>query len=177
LLCAFPQGAEMSGDDEWVSLWMRVDRPGHLMAVAVMSALADGWSVLDPVAPSARLAEAIQAAGPGVLSRIVLPWPMLGTASIDPIMGAGDVVFMSLYIGAARAHMLSLRRMWLALTGTAVAALALLLVLQQPLPLLPLMAVAVVLCEPRARELEGRDRRVVAILTAGVLLALLVRSL
>jgi len=159
------------------ALGARIERPGHLAAVALVSSIADVWSVFDPAAPSARLAVSIEAAGPGVLSPWVLPWPMLGSALIEPVLGVGDVVFMALYAAAARAHGLAVWRMWLALSLGCVVALGLVVTLARPLPLLPTFAVAVLALEPAARRLESREWRALALFVACAVAALLVRSL
>jgi hypothetical protein len=132
-----------------------VEQPGHLLAVAIVSSLADMVSVLSPSGPSAMIAES-----PVALSVLALPWPMLGTDAIEPMLGAGDVVFAALYVGAARVHALPLTRTLLALGVGFVATLGCVVWLEQALPALPFLGAAIVIAHPEARRLRlGSPRR------------------
>lgn len=151
------------------ALGARIEKPGQLAAVALVSAIADLWSVFDPSAPSARFAE--QAiAEPDRLALFALPFPLLGTPLIPAVIGAGDVVFAALYVAAFRAHALSVKRVLVALGVAFALGLLGLLVTRVPLPLLPLLGAAVVAVDPAARSLSGREWRTVS----GVCVALVV---
>lgn len=147
----------------------RIEKPGQLAAVALVSGIADLWSVFDPSAPSARFAEQAMAE-PERLALFALPFPLLGTPLIPAVIGAGDVVFAALYVAAFRAHALSVRRVLLALGVAFGLGLLGLLVTRAPLPLLPLLGAAVVAIDPAARSLSGREWRTVT----GVCVALVV---
>lgn len=141
-------------------LGYRIDKPGHVLAVVAVSAVADLWSVYDPAGPSATLARNL-AANPDRVPAFALCFPLLGTAHVPAIIGAGDVVFCALYLAAFDRHGLALGRAVVALAVAFGVGLALLLWLERPLPLLPLLGAAVVLCDKRARSLEAREGRTV----------------
>lgn len=147
------------------ALGARTEKPGQLAAVAAVSAIADLWSVLDPSAPSARLAEQAMAQ-PEQLALFALPFPLLGSELVPALIGAGDVLFAALYVAAFRVHGLSVVRVAVALAaGFALGLLGLLITLA-PLPLLPLLGAAVVLSEPAARSLTRREWRTVLLVCA-----------
>src|SRR5690606_16553929 len=54
-----------------------IERPGHLLVVAIVSALVDAFSVLHPRGPTAQIIESESA-----VAVLVLPWPLLGTSRI-----------------------------------------------------------------------------------------------
>ncbi|HEX5658392.1 MAG TPA: hypothetical protein VFX59_14415 [Polyangiales bacterium] len=153
-----------------------IERPAHLAAVGLVSAIADLWSVFDPGAPSAKLA-AKALAEPERLSPFALPFPMLGTPLIPAVIGAGDVLFVALYVAAFRVHGLPTRRLLAALGLAFGLGLAVLLVSLRPIPLLPLLAAAVLACEPATRALERREWRTVLAVCAVMLAAIAFRSL
>ncbi len=144
----------------------RIDRAGHLVVVAVVSGLVDAFSVLHPSGPTAQLVQ-IETA----LSVLVLPWPIVGTDRIEPILGLGDVVFAALYVAAARKHGLSLRRTVIALALGLGATLIAVLVSGIGLPALPFLGVSIVAAHPEARRIPREDR-VKAAVGIGALIAL-----
>jgi hypothetical protein len=131
-----------------------VEQAGHLWVVAVVSSLADAASVLSPSGPSAMIAESEVA-----LSVLALPWPMLGTDAIEPMLGAGDVVFAALYFAAARKHGLPPWRTWVALASGFALALACVVGLEQAVPALPFLGLAIVVAHPQARALAWLRER------------------
>ena len=143
-----------------------IEHPGHLLLVAFVSSVADAWSLLTPAGPSAAIAES-----PVALSVLALAWPMLGTDAIEPMLGAGDVVFAALYVAAGRAHGLPERRTLLALALAFAAALACVVWLEQPVPALPFLGVAVVAAQPRTWRLAPKDRRKAAAIAGVVVIA------
>jgi hypothetical protein len=151
-----------------------IERPAHLAAVGLVSAIADLWSVFDAGAPSARLAEQALAE-PEKLSPFALPFPVLGTPLIPAVIGAGDVLFVALYVAAFRAHGLATKRLFGALGLAFLLGLAALLGTLRPIPLLPLLAAAVLACEPRTRALERREWRTVIAVCALMLAAIALR--
>ena len=132
----------------------RIQHPGHLLFVAVVSSLADLWSVTQPGGISKAIAEE-----PLALSLAALPWPMLGSDELAPLLGVGDVVFTSLYLAATRAHALPLRRSVLALAAGYAVTTCLVIATQRPIPVLPLLGACVVIAQPAARRLSAPDRR------------------
>ncbi|HEY2736261.1 MAG TPA: hypothetical protein VGI70_19820 [Polyangiales bacterium] len=139
-----------------------IEQPGHLVFVAVLSSLADLFSVAHPDGPSALLAQR-----PEALALLALPWPMLGTREIVPFLGVGDVVFTSLYFTAARRHGLPLVRMVVAFAlAFAVTALVVVL-LERAVPVLPFLGAALLIAQPATRTPPLRDlRRGVLLITA-----------
>ena len=131
----------------------RIEHPGHLLFVAVVSSLADTFSVAAPDGPSAAIASSEVA-----LSLLAVSFPMLGTDQIAPLLGVGDLVFTSLYVSAARAHGLPMQRTWLALGAAFVVTMLVVIELELPIPALPFMGMAMLIAQPAARVPPARDR-------------------
>jgi hypothetical protein len=147
-----------------------VEHPGQLLFVAVVSSLADVFSVFHPEGPSAAIAESEAA-----LSLLALPWPLLGTADLRPFLGVGDVIFTALYVASARRHGLSLPRTVIALALAYALTMLAVLVLEMVVPALPLLGLAMVLAHRQARTPAERDRArglVVTALVVALVLAL-----
>ena len=132
----------------------RVERAGHLLVVVVVSVLVDTFSVFHSFGPTAAAV-----ARPRLIALIALPWPVLGTTEVAPVLGVGDVAFAALYLAAARRHELGVRRMALAVALGLVATAALVVVTGRPVPALLAMGAAVLALHPRARRLPAEDRR------------------
>lgn len=130
-----------------------IERPGHLLVVAIVSALVDAFSVLHPRGPTAQLIE-IESA----VAILVLPWPILGTSRIAPVLGVGDIVFAALYVAACRRHALSIPRTVIALAIGLGLTFAAAVAAARGVPALPLMGAAVVIAHPEARRLPPEDR-------------------
>jgi hypothetical protein len=143
-----------------------IDHAGHLLVVAVISSLVDAFSVLHPSGPTAQLVR-VQTA----LDVLILPWPILGTARIEPILGVGDVAFAAIYLAAAKRHGLPLRRTVAALAAGLAVTLGVVLATGRGIPALPFLGAAVVVAHPQARRLPEADRKK-ALLGLGVLVAL-----
>jgi hypothetical protein len=141
---------------------VRIGQPGHLLFVALVSGVADLWSVTQPEGVSKALSEE-----PAALSFLALPWPLFGTPDIVPLLGVGDIVFTALYVGATRVHALPLRRTVLALALAYLASVLCVVTFQRPIPVLPWLGGCVVLFQPRARSVASADlRRGAWVLTA-----------
>jgi hypothetical protein len=143
----------------------RIERPGHLLAVAVVSAISDLWSVYDPTGPSAVLARRV-AEQPERVTAFALCFPLLGTPHVPAIIGAGDVLFAALYVAAFERHRLPVRRALIGLGAGFALGLVLLLWLERPVPLLPLLGAGVVACDPRVRVLPAKEARSVLLVVA-----------
>ena len=157
-------------------LGSRIERAGHLLAVCLVSSLADLWSVFDSAGPSARLAQRVLER-PDEVTVFALGWPMLGTPVLPPLIGAGDVLFVALYLAAFRAHELSVWRAAAALAAGFATGLALVIGLERAVPLLPLLGLFVVAAEPRTRSLAPREQRSVWVASAVLAVAILARVL
>ena len=156
------------------ALGARIDKPGHLTAVAAVSALADLWSVYDPAGPSAALARQVLAQ-PERITAFALSFPLLGSHHIPAIIGAGDVLFAALYVAGFERHGLPVKRALVALFAGFCVGLVLLLTLERPLPLLPLLGAGIVLSDARVRSLEAREGRSVLLVLAVVSALLVIR--
>jgi len=130
-----------------------IEHAGQLVFVAIVSSAADVFSVFHPSGPSAAIVHSEVA-----LSVLALPWPMLGTPFIEPILGAGDVVFTSLYVASSRRHALSAARTALALTLAFAVTMVAVVALEAALPALPFLGLAIVVAHPEARRPPERDR-------------------
>lgn len=148
----------------------RIEAPGHLLPVAVVSSLVDLASVLHPFGPSANVV-----ASPGALALLAVWFPMIDDGRLAPVLGVGDVVFCALYVAAIRRHGLSSARVILALALGLLATMGLVLVTGIALPALPALGAAVVIALPEARRLPPADRRNAWIVMA--LLAIVVAAL
>ena len=132
----------------------RIQHASHLLFVALVSAVADMLSVMQPGGISKAIAEQ-----PRALALLALPWPLLGTDVVAPFLGVSDVVFASLYVHATRTHDLPLSRSLLALVAAFATTAVLVVVWQRPIPVLPLLGVSIVLAQPRARAASAADLR------------------
>jgi hypothetical protein len=132
----------------------RVQAPGHLLFVALVSSAADIFSVYAPIGPTGAMIDS-----PVALNLLALPWPMLGTDFVPPVLGVGDVIFASLYRGAARAHQLSPARTLIALVVAFALTLAALLATEAPIPALPFLGLTFVMAHPQARHVPEADRK------------------
>jgi hypothetical protein len=146
------------------------------LAVAAISAVADLWSVYDPQGLSAKMAK--QAAEhPDTMMLFALPWPMLGTKHMEPIIGAGDVLFTGLYLAAFDRHGLAVKRAVVALLCGYALGLVAIMMTERPVPLLPLLGVGIVLCDARVRSLPPHEKRTVLVMLAVLGAALAFRFL
>jgi len=151
-----------------------IDDPGHLLVVAGVSALVDVYSVLHPTGPTAQLIE-IEAA----VNVLLLPWPILGTDVIAPVLGVGDIAFCGIYAVTTRQHGLPMGPTIAGLAVGLAATLVIVLVTGAGTPALPFMGAGVLLAQPRARALPREDRRKAALgmiaLTAALAAAFLLK--
>jgi hypothetical protein len=131
-----------------------IEQPGHLLFVAIVSSVADMFSVTHPDGPSAQIARQ-----PEALALLALPWPMLGMRHAAPLLGVGDVVFTSLYWSAARRHHLPLKRTLFALTCAYFVTVVAVLATARPIPVLPLLGASMLLAHAAARTPHSHDRK------------------
>ncbi|AKF08394.1 hypothetical protein [Sandaracinus amylolyticus] len=149
----------------------RIQHAGHVVIVAVVSSLADVWSVLSPAGPSAAALESAP-----MLSVLALPFPMLGTRAIEPLLGIGDVVFVALYLTVSRRFALGVRRTIVALGIAFAVTAASVIALERALPALPFLGAAILVAHPETRLPPPHERRVAAI-GIGVLAVLVISVL
>ena len=135
------------------SLGRRVQHPAHLFPACVVAASADLVSLLSPEGPSHAIANSERA-----LSLLAIGFPVPGSEAIAPALGVGDLLFMGLALGVARAHGLPYARtvgccvLGVALAGLAAACLGL------AIPALLPIAATLLLGLPVIRRLRREDR-------------------
>ncbi|MEI9940872.1 MAG: hypothetical protein WDO69_26955 [Pseudomonadota bacterium] len=135
------------------SLGRRVQHAAHLFPACVVAASADLVSLLSPEGPSHAIAESTRA-----LSVLATWFPVPGSSALAPALGVGDLLFMALVFGVARAHRLPYLRCIVAcVTGTALAGAAA-AASGLAVPALVPIAAVLVLAVPAIRQLRRSDR-------------------
>ncbi len=140
----------------------RVAHPGHLLPACVVAAAADLASVLHPAGPSHAIASSDRA-----LAVLTLGAAVPGTPHVAPALGAGDLLFLALVLGAAATHRMSIARTAALGAAGVIAAGILSAIVGAPVPALVTIGVAIVAGLPAARRLRAEDRR-----TAGLSVAI-----
>lgn len=136
------------------TLGRRVQHPAHLLPACVVAASADLVSLLSPEGPSHAIAESERA-----LSVLAVWFPVPGSSALAPALGLGDLLFIALAFGVARAHALPYARCVVACTaGTALAGIAA-AYSGLAIPALVPIAAMLVLALPAIRRLRRSDRR------------------
>ncbi len=146
------------------SLGRRVQHAAHLFPACIVAACADLVSVLSPEGPSHAIAASERA-----LSVLAVGFPVPGSNAVSPALGVGDLLFMGLVFGVARAHRLPYARcIGLCLVGTALAGAGA-AVFSLAVPALVPIAAALLLGLPAIRKLNRADRTAarVSMLVAG----------
>jgi hypothetical protein len=143
------------------SVGRRVAHPGHLLPACAVAAAADVASLLHPSGPSHAIEKSERA-----LSVLAIAFPVPGTSEAAPALGAGDLVFLALVFGAARAHRISMPRAFVAAALGLAAAGALAARFATAIPALVPIGAAVVLVIPEARRVRPADRRTTAFAVA-----------
>jgi hypothetical protein len=140
------------------SIGSRVQDPGHLLPAGAVAAAADVVSVSASWGPSHAIASSERA-----LATLAVSFPVPGTWAVAPALGVGDLIFVALLLGAARAHALPYARVALLsglgvlLAGFGSAAVG------APVPALPTVVVVVLLGVPGARRVRRKDKTVATI--------------
>ena len=157
------------------TLGRRVQHAAHLLPACVVAASADLVSLLSPEGPSHAIAESERA-----LSVLAVWFPVPGSSALAPALGVGDLLFMALVFGVARAHRLPYARCVVTCAvGTALAGVAAALT-GLAVPALVPIAALLVLTLPAIRKLQRSDRRAShwsMLIASSVALATIVRTL
>jgi hypothetical protein len=151
----------------------RVTHPGHVLAASIVAATADLASVLSPEGVSNAIV-----ANDRALSIAALAAPVMGSTAMTFVLGAGDLVMMSLVFAVARRFEVSRTRVAFAFAIGLFAAFALSALLARPIPALCTIALAGTLSSPRFFRVAPRDRTATIIgacLCAGVIASIIVR--
>lgn len=130
----------------------RIEHPGHLLAVVVVSVLVDTFSVFHAAGPTAAVVSR-----PAVIALLALPWPVFGTTNLAPVLGVGDIIFSALYFATTRRFELGMLKTAVALAVGLLATMVGVMVTEMSLPALVGIGVAMVVAHPRARRLPKED--------------------
>lgn len=152
----------------------RVAHPGHVLPASIVAATADLASVLSPEGVSNAIV-----ANDRALSVAALAAPVLGSRAMTFVLGAGDLVMMSLVFAVARRFEVSRVRVAVAFAIGLFIAFALSAVLARPIPALCTIAIAGTLSSPKFFRVAPRDRTatiVGATVCAGVIAAMILRG-
>lgn len=136
----------------------RVQHAGHFLPAAVVAACADIVSVTHPSGPTHQLVKSERA-----LTVVAFSFPPPGARDLVPALGVGDLVFLALALAVGVAHGVSRARIALLGVVGALAAGALSVVLERPIPALPAIGAALLLGTPAFRRVPPRDKRVAAL--------------
>ncbi len=154
----------------------RIMHPGHVAPACAVAAAADIASVVAPEGPTRAIA-----ASDTALSVLAIAGPVPGHAgAIAPTLGAGDLVFAALLLGAAASHGVGRARVTLAIALGITLSLALSATLETAVPALPAIGALAVAMVPAFRDLRPADRRGARIgiaLALGLALAAVARRL
>lgn len=147
----------------------RMETAGHILAVALVSAAVDIWSVNAPSGVTHKIVQT-----PSLLRLLTIHATVPPTRTPEPMIGFGDVVFAALYHAIGARFSLPIRRTAAAifvgvlLAGITSAALA------APVPALPALGLAMLVAHRDARRVPKADQRT-AIFTGALLLASIAR--
>jgi hypothetical protein len=148
----------------------RVESPGHILPVALLSAAVDLWSVTAASGPTHMIVHT-----PALLRLLTITASVPMEPLPEPQIGFGDVVFAALYHAIGARFGLSLRRTAAAifvgvlLAGITSAALA------APVPALPALGLAMLVAHREARRVPKADQRT-ALFTGALLIASIARA-
>jgi hypothetical protein len=149
----------------------RMQSPGHLTAVALVSSAVDLWSVTSPSGPTHRIVQS-----PALLRLLTLSAAIPPEREPRPAIGFGDAVFVALYLAAAARFTMPRGRMAAALWAGIVAAGVMAVALDRAVPALPTIGLMVLASQPRARDVPPADRRATG-LAAVMLIASVARAI
>jgi hypothetical protein len=123
-----------------------LQKPNYLVMAAIVGAITDIFSVY--AGPSKHLLGSV------AFPYVALQWGLIGQGSIEPIVGAGDFIFLALYFYGARKFGLDDRRTLLAMLAAFVVGFLSTLFSPQGIPALPFMSAALLLVH--GRELKAK---------------------
>lgn len=169
---ALVAGAWALGD----GIGRRIAHPGHVGPACAVAAAADVVSVVAPEGPTHAIA-----ASDAALSVLAIAGPVPGhLGAAAPTLGAGDLVFTALLLGAAAKHGVARGRVVLATAIGIAAALGASAALAAAVPALPAIGAAAIALVPRFRHVRPSDRagaRLGVALALGLALAAVARRL
>lgn len=132
-----------------------IEHPGHILPACVVAACIDVTSVFHPSGPTHAVI-----ASPRALALLAISFPVLGTSQHAPVIGIGDLLFISLLLGVARAHSIRWWKVALAaMAGVGLAGFASAM-FEAAVPALPAIGAATIVGVREMRSLRPKDRRV-----------------
>ncbi len=131
----------------------RVESPGHVLPVALLSAGVDLWSVTSTVGPTHAIVQT-----PALLQLLTVRAAVPPSRAPVPQIGFGDEVFVALYVAVGARFGLSARKTAVALAAGILAAGLLAGALEAPVPALPMLGLAMLAAHPETRKVPPRDR-------------------
>ena len=131
----------------------RVESPGHVLPVALLSAGVDLWSVTAASGPTHVIVQT-----PVLLKLLTVMAPVPPSRLPEPQIGFGDVVFTALYMAVAARFSLPLRRTTAALFAGLVLSGVASALLEAPVPALPALGLLMVIVHPETRRVPAKDR-------------------
>lgn len=150
-------GLILAGGAVGAAVGTQMQRAGHILPVALVSAGVDLWSVTSPHGPTHAIVR-----NPALVRLLTVSVAVPSSAEPQPAIGVGDVIFVALYLSAAQRFSLP-RGRTLALLGLGVlAAGGAAMGAGTPVPALPLIGFAMVLGHRQARAVHAEDRSATA---------------
>jgi hypothetical protein len=144
----------------------QIVKPSHLVAVAVLGAAVDLWSV------SAGVTKEITAS-PHTCYYFLLNWPLPGKGGVTyPLIGATDFLFVALFLTTVRRFGLPLARNVAGLAAAMTASVLSAVLLGRGLPALPFLGAAALAVNHRALRPDRKELVQIAIGTAAILAVL-----
>jgi len=147
-------GLILAGGTLGAAVGSRMQRSGHILAVALVSAGVDLWSVTSPHGPTHAIVR-----NPALVRLLTVSVAVPSMREPQPAIGVGDVVFVALYLAAAQRFSLPRGRTLAVLGAGVLAAGGAAMAAGTPVPALPLIGFAMVLGHRAAREVHPEDQR------------------
>lgn len=142
-------------------------KPSHLVAVAVLGAAVDLWSVTEGVTREIT-------ASPHTCYYFLLNWPLPGKGGVTyPLIGATDFLFVALFLATVRRFGLPLARNVAGLAAAMSASVLSAVLLGHGLPALPFLGAVALALNYRAIRPDRKELLQIAAGTAAILAALM----
>jgi hypothetical protein len=164
-----------------IGFWLagEIERAGHLIPVCIVGTLVDIWSVLE--GPSRRVGQQVVThmqmqvdtgvrQPPPMVDFLVLHWPEPGADMMAPLVGLGDMVFVSLFLASCRRFGLSLTKCVVLVLAGLASAMAVAMWLEKPTPALPFICGLFLLGNFRGLSMTRREWKITWVIAAAMIL-------
>ena len=158
------------------ALGRQIAHRSYLWPLVIVAVAADIWSVTSPDGPTHELVARLEAAPMTLINPLMLSPPVPGIG-VTPVLGAGDLVFSALLVGAVYHLGLSPRRALIGLVIGFALCLAALLIFLAPLPALPFIGVSAAASLGRAIRPKSREAWMGVLVAAGFVGAIAIRAI